>query len=155
MSTMTATPAIEMETETTETRVDALGLARKALQASLGVTMMAQEEVVSLFERTQKQVSELVEKGQTNATDLMDKMVTRGADVEKNGRERLQTIFDNRKKQVDKSVATVQDSLDGRIEAVLHNMNVPTKSDIEALNKKIADLTRKINALAKQTPTAE
>ena len=141
---------ITIQTETTETRVDVFGWAHKALQLGLGATAMAQKEVVGLFSRTQKQVGELVEKAQTNTTELVDKMVARGADVEKNGRERLNTALENRKKQVDDTVAEAQDSLDGRIEAVLHSMNVPTKGDIESLNHKIAELTKKVNSLSTQ-----
>lgn len=141
--------AIEVEQETAETRVGVVEFARKAVQLGLGATAMAQKEVVNLFERTQKQVGEFVEKTQTNTSELVDKMVARGADVEKDGRDRIQTMFDKRKKQVNKTVAEAQDSLDGRIAAVLHSMSVPTKGDIESLNKKIAELTKKVNALSK------
>jgi polyhydroxyalkanoate synthesis regulator phasin len=75
--------------------------------------------------------------------------------VEKDGRDRLQTMFDKRKKQVNKTVAEAQDSLDGRIAAVLHSMSVPTKADIESLNKKIAELTKKVNALSKSKAKTE
>jgi poly(hydroxyalkanoate) granule-associated protein len=141
---------ITIQTETTETRVDVFGWAHKAVQLGLGAAAMAQKEVVGLFSRTQKQVGELVDKAQTNTTELVDKMVARGADVEKSGRERLNTALENRKKQVDDTVAEAQDSLDGRIEAVLHSMNVPTKGDIESLNHKIAELTKKVNSLSVQ-----
>jgi poly(hydroxyalkanoate) granule-associated protein len=141
---------ITIQTETTETRVDVFGWAHKAVQLGLGATAMAQKEVVGLFERTQKQVGDLVGKAQTNTTELVDKMVARGADVEKSGRNRLNTALENRKKQVDDTVAEAQDSLDGRIEAVLHSMNVPTKGDIESLNQKIAELTKKVNSLSTQ-----
>ena len=140
---------IAMQPETAETRVDVFGWAHKAVQLGLGATAMAQKEVVNLFERAQKQVGDLVDKAQTNTNELVHKMVTRGADVEKSGRERLNTMLENRKKQVTDTVSEAQDSLDGRIEAVLHSMNVPTKADIESINKKIAELTKKVNALVK------
>lgn len=37
--------------------------------------------------------------------------------------------------------------LDERIEGILTRLNVPTKSDIDTLSKKISDLSAKVDAL--------
>jgi poly(hydroxyalkanoate) granule-associated protein len=57
--------------------------------------------------------------------------------------------MDRRRKQMDEAQTKTKENLDGRVEAILHRMNIPTKSDIESLSDKIAALTKKIDQLKK------
>lgn len=125
--------------------------AQKSWRAGIGAAVMVQEETAALFDKTQARVTKFVEKTQEDANQMLEKMIERGSVVEQDSRAKINELIESRKKQVDKTVNVAQDSLEGRIETVLHSMNVPTKSDIDALNKKIATLTRKVNALAKTT----
>jgi poly(hydroxyalkanoate) granule-associated protein len=145
------TDTVVVEEEKVINRFDnVVELAQKTLRAGIGAAVLVQEEAVTLFDKTQERVNKFVEKTQTEANGLLDKMIERGATVEVDGRTKINELIENRKKQVDETVTGAQDSLEGRIETVLHTMNVPTKSDIDSLNKKIATLTRKVNALAKK-----
>lgn len=125
-------------------------VAHKAFQASLGAVAMAQSEAAALLEKAQKEATNRYEKTQKNTSKMVNKLVARGADIEHDGRERANEMIKARRKQVKESVSGAQESLDGRIEAVLHRMNVPSKSDIDALNRKLTTLTKKVNTLSKE-----
>jgi polyhydroxyalkanoate synthesis regulator phasin len=114
--------ASEQEEKERMSLVEAL---RKVLLASIGAVALAQEEM----------------------EDLVNKLVERGEIAEKEGRSLVRDVVEKRRKEARKA----QDELDGRIEGVLERMNVPTKSDIEALSAKITALTKKIDELKKQS----
>jgi poly(hydroxyalkanoate) granule-associated protein len=138
-----------IEEEIVEEQINITELAQKALHLGLGAIALAQDEVMALFEKAQKELKERLDKTQGDATGLMDKMVDRGVTVEEDGRERVNKFMDARRKQVKGSVKDVQGGLESRIESVLHTMNVPTKGDMDRLEKKINTLTKKINELSK------
>lgn len=95
--------------------------ARKVLLASIGAVALAQEEV----------------------DDFVNKLVERGEIAEKDGKKLIRETMDKRKKEAKKA----EDQLDKRMEEILDRMNVPSKSDIEALSAKISALTKKVDEL--------
>ncbi|MDJ0754319.1 MAG: phasin family protein [Ardenticatenaceae bacterium] len=115
-------------------------VAQSAFYASLGAADAAREEVITLLEKTQKDVA-----------DILDKFISRGEKLEADGRKQIEKAVKTRRKQVDKTVNETTDAFEKRVEKVLHGMNVPSKNDIDALSRKIATLTKKVNALAKET----
>lgn len=131
--------------DTTKEKVNLTEVAQKVLHLGLGAAVIAQEEVVTLFEKAQSKVQQMVEQTQQDASELVDKMVERGTSVEEDSRQRVNGFVKERKKQVNKAQNTFED----QIERVLHRMNVPTKNDIEKLEKKLTTLTKKVNELAK------
>ncbi len=145
---MSETVVIQQE-EMEETGFFVIEIAHKSVQVSLGAVDMAQAEVMALLEKAQKGVSEFIEKSQKDVNGLVSEMAERGAKVEETGRTRLNSFVDKRRQQVDSTLNEATGGLDTRIESVLHTMNVPTKTDIEELNKKVSTLTRKVNALVK------
>ncbi len=100
-----------------------LELARKVLLASMGAVALAQEE----------------------AEEFVNKLVERGEIAEKDGKKLIRDVMEKRKKEAKKA----EDELEKRIEELLDRMNVPTKSDIEALSAKITALTKKVDELKK------
>jgi polyhydroxyalkanoate synthesis regulator phasin len=44
----------------------------------------------------------------------------------------------------------LEDKLDQQVERVVDRLNIPTKSDVDALSSRIADLSRKIDELNQQ-----
>ena len=110
-------------------------IAQKTFYVGLGAVDMAREEITQFVEKTQERTNEMI-----------DRFIERGETVQKDGRKEIE----KRRKEVDKRTSKVQAELDTRIEKVLHRLNVPTKTDIEELNKKLNNLIRKVNALAKE-----
>lgn len=101
---------------------------RRVLLAGVGAVSMAQDEA-------EKFVHKLIEKGEI---------------AEKDGRSLLNDLADNRKQRAQESGQRVSDELEKRMEGLLNRMNIPTKSDIEQLSKKVAELTKKIDTLKEQ-----
>ena len=101
---------------------------RRALLAGVGAVSVAQDEA-------EKFVSKLIEKGEI---------------AEKDGRSLLNELAEKRKQRAQESSKRVSDELEKRMESLLNRMNIPTKSDIEQLSNKVAELTKKIDTLKEQ-----
>lgn len=96
---------------------------RKVLLAGIGAVAIAQDEI----------------------DDLVARLVERGEIAERDGKKLVREINERRKKESKKA----EDQISKRLEEVLSQMNVPTKSDIDALSEKIAALTKKVDELKK------
>lgn len=101
---------------------------RRVLLAGVGAVTLAQDEA-------EKFVHKLIEKGEI---------------AEKDGRSLLTDLSENRKQRAQESGKRVSDELEKRMESLLNRMNIPTKSDIEQLSNKVAELTQKIDTLKEQ-----
>lgn len=95
----------------------------KVLLASIGAVALAQEEI----------------------EDFVNKLIERGEIAEKDGRKLVREVVERRKKETEKA----EDQLSKRVEEVLSHMNVPSKTDIDALGEKVAALTKKVEELKK------
>jgi poly(hydroxyalkanoate) granule-associated protein len=113
--------AKKTEATVEEKRGSLMDGARKVLLASVGAVALAQDEI----------------------EDFVEKLVERGEIAEKDGKKLVSDLMERRKKQTEQAEA----ELDDRIEELLHRMNVPTKSDIEALSAKVAELSAKVDEL--------
>jgi len=98
---------------------------RKVVLASFGAVALAQEEL----------------------EQFINKLVERGEIAEKDGKKLVREAMDKRKKETKKA----ETELDKRIEELLARMNVPSKSDIDALSAKITALTKKVDELKKES----
>mgnify|MGYP001825847615 FL=1 len=98
---------------------------RKMVLASMGAMALAQEEL----------------------EQFVGKLVERGEIAEKEGKKLVREAMDKRKKETKKA----EGELDKRMEEILARMNVPSKSDIDALSAKITALTKKVDELKKES----
>ena len=123
MPTKTVKP-VEVETIETETKNGHKPLymaVRKVLLAAMGAVTLAQDEM----------------------EDFVKKLVDRGELAEKDARKLMEEMREKRKKGVEKA----EDEGNKRMDDILNRMNVPTKSDIDALSEKIAILAKKVEEL--------
>lgn len=97
--------------------------ARKVLLASIGAMALAQEEI----------------------EDFINKLVERGEIAENDGKRLFHELTEKRKK----STQRAEDEVASRVEDILDRMNMASKSDLDALSKKIASLTKMIDDLKK------
>jgi polyhydroxyalkanoate synthesis regulator phasin len=111
------------EATTEEERSRFVEATHKVLLAGIGAVVLAQEEIES----------------------FVNKLVERGEIAEKDGKKLVKDVMEKRKKEA----AKAEDQLDKRLEDLLDRMNVPTKSDIDALSAKITALTKKVDELKK------
>jgi poly(hydroxyalkanoate) granule-associated protein len=97
--------------------------ARKVLLASIGAVALAQEEI----------------------EDFINKLVERGEFAEKDGKKLFHELMERRKKDAEKT----EDEIVNRVEEALDRMNIASKSDLDALSKKISSLAKMIDDLKK------
>jgi poly(hydroxyalkanoate) granule-associated protein len=108
-----------------------VGLTHQYILAWLGAGVLAKEE-------TEKFLKVLVE---------------RGAIAEGEARRLMKEAMKKRKHaagRATRGAAKIEAEFDTRVEEVLARMNIPTKTEIEALSSKIATLTKKVDALRKE-----
>lgn len=97
--------------------------ARRVLLASIGAVALAQSEI----------------------EEFINKLVERGEIAEKDGKKLYHELMERRKKDTEKA----EEEVISKVEEVLDRMNIATKSDLDALSKKIASLTKMIDDLKK------
>ena len=96
---------------------------RRVLLASVGVVALTIEEM----------------------GELVDKLVERGEIAEQEGRKLVNELREKRKKTTDEA----EDVASTRMREMMDKMDIPTKSDIDALSAKIATLSKKVDELKK------
>jgi polyhydroxyalkanoate synthesis regulator phasin len=96
---------------------------RRVLLASVGVVALTIEEI----------------------RELVDKLVERGEIAEQEGIKLVIEIKEKRKKKTD----SAEDLASNRMRELMDKMDIPTKSDIDALSAKISTLSKKVDELKK------
>lgn len=119
---------IEFTEELTESANTFLSGLRRVLMAAIGAVALTQEQI----------------------EDFVGKLVERGEIADGDARNLLSDIFDRRKKIVLDGTKKAEETVDKRIEFLLSRVNVPTKTEIDALSDKIAELSRKVDQLNKK-----
>jgi poly(hydroxyalkanoate) granule-associated protein len=105
-------------------------MTHQALLASIGAGVLAKEE-------TEKFLKVLIERGTIAETE---------------SRKMMKEAMEQRKKATKRAMRGAKKAeveMDKRVEDVLARMNIPTKTEIEALSAKITTLTKKVDELKK------
>ncbi|MFZ1771753.1 MAG: phasin family protein, partial [Caldilinea sp.] len=106
-------------------------LMRKVLLSSLGAVALTMEEANELL-------AKLVERGEIAEADLQKMIDELRAQRERSEAEATKTRDELTKK--------ASNTLEGSVETILTRLNVPNKSDIEELSRKISHLNEKVSA---------
>ena len=92
---------------------------------------------------------------------LFDRLVTRGRKVEAEGKKKVaagKKQLDATTKQAtaraEKVYRRVQDELDSRLAKLVNRLGIPNQDQIRLLTDRVAELTRKVEGLAKTTKAA-
>ncbi len=96
----------------------------KVLLAAVGAVALAQDEL----------------------EDFVNKLVERGEIAEKDGRAMIRDLREKRRKKE----AAAEEAFDSQIEELMDRLDVPTKSDIEELSARIAELSEKVDQLKQE-----
>jgi poly(hydroxyalkanoate) granule-associated protein len=83
--------------------------------------------------------------GKEELEDFVGKLVERGEIAEKDGKKLVKDVLARRKKEALKA----EDMFSKRVEDTLTTLNVPSKTDVDALSEKVAALTKKVDELKK------
>lgn len=126
---------IEVVQEQVESTFDMVtGTARKVFWFGLGTVAFMQENLKAMVENTNTYANKMVEKGEV---------------VEKDGRKMVNEFVEPYQKEAKDRVKEVEKQFSDLSENVLHRINVPSATNIEDLNKKVASLGRKVDQLKK------
>lgn len=98
---------------------------RRVLMAGIGAVALTQEQI----------------------EDFVNKLVERGEIADGDARKLVSEVIDRRKKLVQDGTRKAEEGLDKRIEGLLSRMNIPSKSEIDSLSQKIAELSSKVDEL--------
>lgn len=116
-----STPAeVEELEEGEEERSPFFDTVRKMTLAAIGAVALAQDEI----------------------EEFINRLVERGEIAEKDARKLVYELTSKRRKRVERE-------MDKRRADLLDAMNIPSKSDIEELSNKIAELTNRVEQLKK------
>ncbi len=87
-----------------------------------------------------------------NINELSGKLVGKGEEVEQNTRDTVTTTVSstvsNQQKALRIRSKKLEKAANKRFEGILHAVNIPTRSDINKLNKKVARLSKQLDTLA-------
>ncbi len=98
---------------------------RRILMASIGVAVLAQEEI----------------------EDFVTKLIDRGEIAESDGRSLVSDVLERRRNEVQDRSKQAGEGVDRRMEGMLNRLNVPTQSEIQTLSEQIAELSQKVDEL--------
>ena len=126
----------EMVAETKASSVSMVAMVRKVLQAGVGAFALSVDEV----------------------EEFVAKLVERGEIAEQDGRKLISDVLARRRTDAEAATEKVQEHterqwsraesiLDQQIDNILARLNVPSKTDIEALSDKVSELAEKVDAL--------
>ena len=91
---------------------------RKVMLASIGLAAITQEE----------------------AEKFVKKLIERGEIAEQEGKKLMKEMMEKRKSDVDKTETVITDQMS----TIVSRLNLPTKSDIDTLNREIAELNKNL-----------
>jgi poly(hydroxyalkanoate) granule-associated protein len=116
---------MEEPTESPEPANPFLAGLRRILMAGIGAVVLTQEQI----------------------EDFVNRLVERGEIADGDARNLLSEVIERRKRSVQETTRKAEGGFDRQIENMLSRMNIPTKSEIESLSEKIADLSRKVDEI--------
>lgn len=119
------TDQIEFTDETTESGNALLTGLRRVLMAAVGAVALTQEQI----------------------EDFVGKLVERGEIADGDARNLVSDVLEKRKRILQDGTKKAEESFDKRVEGLLSRMNIPSKSEIDSLSDKIAELSDKVDQL--------
>lgn len=110
--------------------------ARKALLASLGAVSLSRKEGARF-------VGNLLEQGQ----ELRERTVKFAEGTVADVRSRVAGVFGQVQQRAAANLEKVEGVVGGQVTRVLGRFGVPSKADVQALSRRVADLSRQVKAL--------
>jgi polyhydroxyalkanoate synthesis regulator phasin len=110
-----------------------------------------QRDAEQLLNRTRKQATNLISRDQKKA---LNALLTQAGKVRADFEKRAQQAQKQVEAQADKLLGRVEKQLADRLRPLLRRLNLPTKSEVQALQKRIAELEARLKASASQAARA-
>lgn len=132
-----ATVEVEIE-ETNDTGVQSAVVdnVHKVFLVGLGAAAMAQDELVNLIGKFAEQGEQTEQKVRESLSEM---------------RESRKTQAEEAKQKADDVNKKAEEEMKSRMEGALNRFNIPSRTEIKALDEKISTLSEKIDELKKET----
>lgn len=130
------------------------GLANKVYLAGLGAVVTAQEEAFELVKAAREDTDNRFGALRENSEKLTNQFVERGESFHTDNITRINEMIDERRNTVGETVQTVSTKANDTFNGVMGRLNIPTADSVDALNKQIGSLGRKIDNLRKSQNNA-
>jgi poly(hydroxyalkanoate) granule-associated protein len=131
------TQAKQISTQAKKVQDEVATSAHEVFLAGLGAAALVEQEGEKLLQESGK---------------LFDRLVARGKKVEAEGRKKVQEgrkqVVAARKK-TEKTVEKLQDNVNGQLTRLVQRLGIPHQDQIKVLSDRVAELTRKIDAMQK------
>ncbi len=82
-----------------------------------------------------------------NVTELTDKLIAKGEKAETSTRKTVSKETTATQKNLKKRTRRLEKEADKRMASLLHTFNIPTRSDVNKLNNKVARLSKQLDEL--------
>lgn len=132
----------QLKSQAKKVQSDVTTSAHQVFLAGLGAAALVEQEGEKLVKEGEK---------------LFEKLVARGRKVEADGRKRLvegkKQVVAARKK-TEKTVDRFQDEVSGQLTKLVQRLGIPHQDQIRTLSDRVAELTRKIDAMQKSAAKA-
>jgi len=136
---MATTQLTQVKKQLGEVTSDVTESAHQVFLAGLGAAALSQEETGRLFDR-------LVSRGRKVEAEGKKKVAA--------GKKQLDATTKQATARAEKVYRRVQDELDSRLAKLVNRLGIPNQDQIRLLTDRVAELTRKVEGLAKTTKAA-
>ena len=129
--------------EAEQTATGMVAAVRRVLMAGVGVMVLTKDEIEDF-------VAKLIERGEIAEQDgrrLIREVLHRQREEAAEVADKVEDVAEKMQEETGKQISRAESMLDQRIEGILSRLNVPSKSDIDALSQKITLLAEKVDAL--------
>lgn len=82
-----------------------------------------------------------------SVTELTDKLISKGEEAEKSTRKTVSKETTATQKNLKKRTRRLEKEADKRMASLLHTFNIPTRSDVNKLNNRVARLSKQLDEL--------
>jgi polyhydroxyalkanoate synthesis regulator phasin len=111
-----------------------------------------QRDAETLLTRTRKQASSLISRDQKRALNrLLDQAKRLGGDFEK----RAQRVQKDVEQRSEKLLASLEAQITQRLEPIVRRLDLPTRKEVQGLNRRIGQLERRLQAVSAGASTTE
>lgn len=132
--------------------------AHKLFLAGLGAVMLAQDEIVKLWESMRSSVEERGRDWRERSESFAHDLIERGDKFQVDRRQRIDEVMQSRREQITRRREEVMQRVNARVDEAAHKLvervNLPTKDAFEDLNKQLGSLGRKLDKMRREQEKA-
>ena len=116
--------------------------------AGLGVVATVEEKGTEFIQTLDKESTDLLKNLQKEANDIFQTLVERGEKIQKKGQKQLGAVKDDLESTQKEVTKKFEDTLAEVVEKVMGKLDLPTRTEVQRLTKKVQKLTGHVDKLS-------